>query len=222
VTVLAYTDGEEHFFDANNNNRYDPGELFEDLGRLYLDRDNNKIFESSYSTPTPPSTLESDTALTMPAGSVGTSACSTTDIAANPGLSVEGTCNGTWDGFTKVRRSIVVVFSGDAIGQPAAYSTTIPVTKRTQTVSASASAVTALLADLDGNPLPADATTAVEVILANDTSTCSALLADTTIGNASEPTQHTAALTTCGTGDRIKFVVTAPNGRVSSYTVAVP
>ena len=221
VTVLAYTDGEEHFFDANNNNRYDPGELFEDLGRIYLDRDNNKVFEGAY-TNLQTGSLESDNALSMPAGSIGALTCGTTDIAANPGLSVEGTCNGTWDGFTKVRRSIVVVFSGDAIGQPAAYSTTIPVTKRTQTVSASASAVTALLADLDGNPLPADATTAVEVILANDTSTCSALLADTTIGNASEPTQHTAALTTCGTGDRIKFVVTAPNGRASSYTVAVP
>ena len=221
VTVLAYTDGEEHFFDANNNNRYDPGELFEDLGRIYLDRDNNKVFEGAY-TNLQTGSLESDNALSMPAGSIGSLTCGTTDIAANPGLSVEGTCNAIWDGFTKVRRSLVVVFSGDAIGQPGSYSTTIPVSKRTQTVSANASAVTALLADLDGNPLPADATTAVEVILANDTSTCSALLADTTIGNASEPTQHTAALTTCGTGDRIKFVVTAPNGRVSSYTVAVP
>lgn len=221
VTVLAYTDGEEHFFDANNNNRYDTGELFEDLGRIYLDRDNNKIFEGAY-TNLQTGSLEGDNALSMPAGSIGALACSTTDIAANPGLSVEGTCNGTWDGFTKVRRSIVVVFSGDAVGQPASYSATIPATKRTQTVSASSGAVTALLADLDGNPLPADATIAVEVILANDTSTCTATLGDTAIGNALEPTQHTATLTTCGTGDRIKFVVTAPNGKVSSYTVAVP
>jgi hypothetical protein len=165
--------------------------------------------------------LESDSALSMSAGSVGGLGCTTTDLAANPGLSVENTCNGTWNGSTKVRRSIVVVFSGDAIGQPASYSTTIPLTKRTQTFSASSSAVTVLLADLDGNPLPADATLAVEVILVNDTSTCTATLSDTMIGNTSEPTQHTAALTTCGTGDRIKFVVTAPNGRVSSYSVTL-
>jgi hypothetical protein len=134
---------------------------------------------------------------------------------------VEGTCNATWDGFTKVRRSIVVIFSGDTIGQPGSYDPTIPATKRTQTVSASSGAVTVLLADLDGNPLPADATLAVEVILANDTSTCAATLAGTTIANASEPTQHTANLTTCGTGDTIKFVLTAPNGRVSSYSVTL-
>lgn len=221
MTVLAYTDGEEHFFDANNNNRWDSTESFEDLGRLYLDRDNNKVFQAAYINVQTQS-LESDTALSMPAGSVDAKACSATDIAANPGLSVEGTCNGTWDGFTKVRRSIVVVFSGDAIGQPAGYSITIPVTKRTQTVSASSSAVTVQLADLDGNPLPADATIAVKVILANDTSTCAATLGDTTIGKDLEPTRHTAALTTCGTGDKIQFVVTAPNSRESSYAVAVP
>ena len=219
--MLAYTDGEEHFFDANNNNRYDLGETFEDLGRLYLDRDNNKVFEAAYNN-LQTGSLESDNALSMPAGSVGALVCSTTDIAANPGLSVEGTCNGTWNGFTKVRRSIVVVFSGDSIGQPGSYDATIPLSKRTQTVSASSSAVTALLADLDGNPLPADATIAVQVILANDTSTCTATLADTTIGNSLEPRQYTAELKTCGAGDRVKFVVTAPNGKVSSYTVAIP
>ena len=224
VTVLAYTDGEEHFFDANNNNRYDLGETFEDLGRLYLDRDNNKVFEAAY-TNLQTGSLESDSALSMPAGSIGALTCSITDIAANPGLSVESTCNGTWNGFTKVRRSLVLVFSGDAIGQPTgpvSYNATIPVSKRTQTVSANSSAVTVRLADLDGNPLPADATMAVEVTLANDTSTCTATLADTKIGDALEPTQHTAELKTCGTGDRIKFVVTAPNSKVSSYTVVVP
>ena len=224
VTVLAYTDGEEHFFDANNNNRYDLGETFEDLGRLYLDRDNNKVFEAAY-TNLQAGSLESDSALSMPAGSIGALTCSITDIAANPGLSVESTCNGTWNGFTKVRRSLVLVFSGDAIGQPTgpvSYNATIPLSKRTQTVSANSSAVTVRLADLDGNPLPADATMAVEVTLANDTSTCTATLADTKIGDALEPTQHTAELKTCGTGDRIKFVVTAPNSKVSSYTVVVP
>ncbi len=48
MTVLAYTDGEEHFFDTNSNNRWDSTESFEDLGRLYLDRDNNRVFEAAY------------------------------------------------------------------------------------------------------------------------------------------------------------------------------
>lgn len=221
VTVLAYTDGEEHFFDSNNNNRFDPGETFEDLGRLYLDKDDNKIFEGAY-TNLQTGSLESDNALSMPLGSVGAMTCSPTDIAANPGLSVEGTCNGTWDGFTKVRRSIVIVFSGDTIGQPGSYDSTIPTAKRTQTVSASATSVLVQLADLDGNPLPSDATIAVEVTLANDTSTCTATLADTVIGFTREPTRHTAALTTCTRGDQINFVVTAPNSRVSRYVVPVP
>ena len=228
VTVLAYTDGEEHFFDANNNNRFDLGETFEDLGRIYLDRDSNKVFEASYAN-LQTGSLESDTPFSMPAGSfsvpdpndLNATKCSDPSIAANPGLSVESTCNRNWDGFTKVRRSIVVVFSGDRIGT--VYDVSIPLTKQTRTIGTpNSSSITVQLADEDGNPLPADATIAVEVILANDTSTCTATLGDTVIGNASEPTQHSAALTTCGTGDRIKFVVTAPNGRVSSYTVAVP
>ena len=88
-------------------------------------------------------------------------------------------------------------------------------------INPTACSVTVQLADLDGNPLPADATIAAKVILATDTSTCTATLADTTIGNALEPTQHTAVLKTCGTGDGVEFVVTAPNGKASSYSVVV-
>jgi hypothetical protein len=221
VTVLAYTDGEEYFFDADFNNRQNGSEPFEDLGRIYIDKDENQNFDASY-TNLKTGSLESDAALSMPTGSIGTAICSTTDIAANPGLSVEQTCNGAWDGFTKVRRSIVVVFSGDAIGQPGNYDATIPAAKRTQTVSSSTGAITVQLADLNGNPLPADATLAVEVVMLDpSTGTCAATLPDTVIGNAREPTRHTANLATCVAGDRVQFVATA-GGKSSRYSVTVP
>ena len=41
-------DGEEYFIDANNNNRYDEGELFEDLGVHFMDKDENLKFDASY------------------------------------------------------------------------------------------------------------------------------------------------------------------------------
>jgi hypothetical protein len=221
VTVLAYTDGEEYFFDADFNNRQNGSEPFEDLGRIYIDKDENQTFDANY-TNLQTGSLENDTALSMPSGSISTATCSPTDIAANPGLSVEGTCNGVWDGFTKVRRSIVIVFSGDAIGQPGNYDGTIPAAKRTQTVSSSTGAITVQLADLNGNPLPADATLAVEVVMFDPlTGTCAATLPDTVIGNAREPTRHTANLATCVTGDRVLFVVTA-GGKSSRYSVTVP
>ncbi|MEY4906844.1 MAG: hypothetical protein RL260_562 [Pseudomonadota bacterium] len=42
VTVLAYAQGEESFIDANKDNVYTVGEDFEDLGPLFIDKDENK------------------------------------------------------------------------------------------------------------------------------------------------------------------------------------
>jgi hypothetical protein len=41
VTVIAIADGEEAFFDANGNGRYDAGEPFIDLGEPYVDQNDN-------------------------------------------------------------------------------------------------------------------------------------------------------------------------------------
>jgi hypothetical protein len=222
VTVLAYTDGEEHFFDANNNNRYDPGELFEDLGRIYLDRDNNKVFEASYSN-LQTGSVDGDTSQSMPAGSVGALSCSVADVAANPGLSVEGTCNGAWNGFTKVRRSLVIVFSGDAIGQPGNYSATIPVAKRTRTVAIDPAKrrVEVQLADLDGNPLPADAELSAKGVPAITGGACTATINGSVIGNSIEPTSHIATWESCVTGDTIQISVKVGTTE-SFYEVLVP
>lgn len=47
ITVTAYAQGEESFDDgADGNNRYTVGEVFQDLGKVYLDRDENGVMDT--------------------------------------------------------------------------------------------------------------------------------------------------------------------------------
>lgn len=119
VTVLAYADGEESFVDANGDNRYTAGEAFEDLGRPYLDKTEDRKFTSSFTT-LQTVTNDGEQQYPMPNNEVGRAgvACDASSELANPGLSVANTCDGVWTGAVKVRRSLVVVFSGGEIGQP--------------------------------------------------------------------------------------------------------
>lgn len=220
VTVLAYADGEEYFIDANNNNRYDAFELFEDLGAPYIDKDESGVFASAY-TNLVTGTNEGEVTYPTSAGATGTSAC---PVNSNVGLSVARTCNSVWNGYTKVRREIVIVFSGGEIGQPGFYSPTIPAAYQTAVLGASRSAVVVRLADYDGNPLPADASLSVEVI-PNGASSCSATLLGSVIGSTTEPTSHAATLKDCIAGDFILFKVTVSAGgatKISSFGVSVP
>ncbi|MDB5845935.1 MAG: hypothetical protein JWP79_3245 [Polaromonas sp.] len=225
VTVLAYADGEEYFIDKKDtitgiyNNRYDAGELFEDIGSPYIDKDESGAFVSSYKNLVT-NTDDGETFYPMPAGSTGNTAC---PLNSNAGLSVGATCNGVWDGYTKVRRQIVIVFSGGEIGQPNSYDSTIPGKHRTQVISQSKGAIAVQLSDYDGNPLPADASLSVGVI--PSTSACKATLQGTQIGSTTEPTIHTATLETCATGDVIRFNASVAGGngtKESSFDVAVP
>jgi len=225
VTVLAYADGEEYFIDKQDaitgiyNNRYDTGELFEDIGSPYIDKDESGAFVSSYKNLIT-NTDDGETFYPMPTGSTGGTACPTN---SNAGLSVEATCNGKWDGQTKVRRQIVIVFSGGEIGQPGAYDSTILGKYRTQVLFKSKAAITVQLADYDGNPLPADAALSVTVIPSS--SSCKATLAETQIGSTTEPTIHQASLETCSTGDIVRFKASVTGGsgtKESSFDVTVP
>jgi hypothetical protein len=217
VTVLAYTDGEEHFIDANSNNRYDAGELFEDLGLPYLDKDESRTFVSSY-TNLVTGTSEGETSYPLPSGASGAQAC---PANANIGLSVAGTCNGTWDGNTKVRRALVIIFSGGELGQPGGYHATIPATYQTAVLAASTGAVTVRLSDYNGNPLPADTALTVQTFPAVSAGACSATLDGSTVGSTIEPTQHTATLKSCVSGDMVRFTATV-SGKASSLSVVVP
>lgn len=217
VTVLAYTDGEEHFIDANNNNRYDAGELFEDLGLPYLDKDESRAFVAAY-TNLVTGTNDGESSYPLPAGASGALAC---PVNSNIGLSVAGTCNGTWDGNTKVRRALVIIFSGGEIGQPGGYDATIPAIHQTEVLAASAGAVTVRLSDFNGNPLPADTALTVQTFPVVAAGTCSATLQGATVGSTIEPTLHTATLKSCATGDMVRFTATV-SGRASSLSVVVP
>jgi hypothetical protein len=227
VTVLAYTDGEESFVDKPDavtglyNNRYDEdkNELFEDLGSPYIDKDESGAFVSAY-TNLVTGTNEGESFYPMPTGTTGDKACPDN---SNVGLSVAMTCNKKWDGYTKVRRQITIVFSGGEIGQPGGYHATIPGKYQTQVIFKSKASIVVQLADYDGNPLPADAALSVAVIPSS--SSCKATLAGTQIGSTTEPTIHQASLETCSTGDIVSFKVSVTGGsgtKESSFDVAVP
>lgn len=231
VTVLAMADGEESFVDKNNNNRYDPGELFEDLGVPFMDKNEDGVLTVTYKNRIT-NTDEGEVSYPIAAAAVGSTACPSN---SNFGLSQPGTCNGVWNGSgtkpdgsrytpTKVRRSIVIVFSGAEIGQPGQYDASIPLASRTAVLFSSRSSIIVRLADLDGNPLPADATLGVSV-RKPDTSNCTAKLLDSVIGNSTEPTVHEAILEKCSGGETVEFTVVATSGTASKssmFTVTVP
>ncbi len=219
VTILAYADGEEDFIDANNNNRYDSGEKFEDMGIPFLDKDENKTFTPAYKNLVT-GTDEGEVTYPIQASAVGTQACSSN---TNVGLSQANTCNGKWDGYGKVRRSITVVFSGGEIGSPSSYDATIPANKRTALLSLSSSGFDIRLADLDGNPLPADASLSVSVV--GTAGTCVPTIGGTSIGSSTEPTEHRVTLAGCASGQTIAVKVAVTSGSInktSQINVTVP
>ncbi|MBK9574924.1 MAG: hypothetical protein IPO43_20650 [Rhodoferax sp.] len=222
VTITAFMDGEEYFIDANNNNRYDEGELFEDLGVHFMDKDENLKFDASYKNLVT-LTDEGEVTYPIPEAAVGTKACPTN---SNIGLSKADTCNGKWDRLTKVRNSVVVIFSGDEIAPPGAYDVTIPTNKRTEVLSASRTGISLRLADHNGNPMPADATLATEVIPLTTDSKCAAKGFEGVYGSTTEPRNFGANLVDCVAGDIVNFYVTVstPTGasKKTGISVTVP
>lgn len=222
VTILAFMDGEEYFIDGNNNNRYDEGELFEDLGVQFMDKDENLQFDASYKNLVT-LTDEGEVTYPIPDAAIGTKACPTN---SNIGLSRANTCNGKWDRLTKVRSSAVVVFSGDSVAPPGSYDDSIPANKRTEIVSATRTGITLRIADHNGNPLPADATLSTEIFPLTSDSKCTAKGFDGVYGSTTEPQIFGANLTDCVAGDAVAFYVTVstPTGatKKTGLLVTVP
>ncbi|MBN1365344.1 MAG: hypothetical protein JW976_11110 [Syntrophaceae bacterium] len=101
VTILAYAVGEKSFADSNGNNSYDSGETFYDLGDIYLDTNENGVW---------------DTSEQYISYASGTDACLTRPSAAALPYgwdvsSKENTCDIIW-GINYVRRSAVIALSG--------------------------------------------------------------------------------------------------------------
>jgi hypothetical protein len=103
VTVTAYALGEESFLDSNGNNIWDAGELYQDLGDVFKDRNFNGVYNSAEDEYVPLKISNSD--LCTP---------STELLALDPSIpSVPGTCSRSWSGAGQVyvRRALVTVFS---------------------------------------------------------------------------------------------------------------
>ncbi|MEY5098244.1 MAG: hypothetical protein RJA36_963 [Pseudomonadota bacterium] len=231
VTVLAMADGEESFVDKNNNNRYDPGELFEDLGVPFMDKNEDGILTLAYKN-RGNNTDEGEVSFPIATAAIGSSACPGN---SNVWLSQPGTCNQAWNGSgtkpdgsryvpTKVRRSIVIVFSGGEIGQPGGYDASIPTDNQTSALESRRTFIKVRLADWNGNPLPADA--AISVVMHKPSaSQCTATLLGSTIGNSIEPTEHVAQLENCSGGESVDFTVDVNVGsatKTSVFNVTVP
>lgn len=233
VTVLAYADGQEAFVDTNQNNRYDLGEVHEELGRPFIDLDENGTFQPNAITQLVRGGSVLEQSFPLPAGVEGTDDCSSVSQAGvDHGLSVDKTCNKKWDSFTKVRRKIIIVFSGGEIGVPTGdgtscvngtgdkgFNLSIPCDKRTRMITTTSSLMTARISDYNGNPLPADATLSYEVSPVIDGCEVTPLVSGN-YGNTTEPIDMSAALKNCASGS-LAFKVTV-DGKTTSFDQAVP
>ena len=150
VTVTAYALGEESFVDANGNNVFDQGESWDDLGDVFVDNNENRIWElgeqsiqfsaSNISAcPSPPANGKLDNAASRP-----------------------GTCDGVW-GQAYVRRSMVIVLSGNTA------QTDTP--GHTLSMGQLCNATFPIrVFDLSGNPMPFGTTLSLSNVNVNDSS----------------------------------------------------
>lgn len=99
VVVVAYSLGEESFIDLNGNNFLDSGEVFNDLGNLFLDIDEDTSFDGG-----------AEQTIQFDAGN--NKACATGYTDSSPYAPMTpNTCDGRW-GAAHVRQSQIVVLSG--------------------------------------------------------------------------------------------------------------
>lgn len=183
VVILAYMDGEESFTDNNGNNRWDSGEPFNDIGTAYMDENesgNYALGEQTY-----------------PGGMVGASSCATTNYN---GISVAGTCDGSWSSSVKVRQRIVLTLSD---GQSSAIVT--------QLAARSLNGFDVRVADTNGNSMPTGTTVAATVV--TDASTCKvASVSPNKVRNSPNAGNHRISLNgdaACATA-KVEVTIVAP------------
>ncbi|HMV62027.1 MAG TPA: hypothetical protein PLN96_01180 [Zoogloea sp.] len=163
VAVLAYANGEESFDDANGNNLYDSGENFRDVGDIYVDNNEDGVWESP----------EQYFPFAGSSGNTSTgAACSTTYSGYATAKSKANTCNGKW-GQAQVRRDQVVVLSDSYVSNIYAITSNTTVSGGGVVVTdgfnfssgaACGASYTIRIADLNNNPLPAGTTVAISNI----------------------------------------------------------
>lgn len=214
VTVMAYTLGEESFQDTNGDNYYQSGEPFDDLGDIFLDRNESLAYEFGeqiiqYSS--------SNTSACINGMSIAMTTPNKLDMAA----SVPTTCDGVL-GAAHVRRSLVIVFSGSTAAAPLANPIILASTACNTSYPLS-------LADSNNNPLPAG--TRVEIInnmVYSGTSQETVTVYPSTVPNTSAagPTMHTIVLSNAPSScvgpptGTFGVLITSPGGvQTSSQTL---
>jgi hypothetical protein len=103
VSVLAYAIGEKSFVDANYNNKYDAGETFYDLGVMFLDKNEDGIWQAGEFNLPYDSPVGTHACTIQPSGDPLPAYYSTAPSKVN-------TCNQTW-GLNYVRRQRVITLS---------------------------------------------------------------------------------------------------------------
>jgi hypothetical protein len=93
VTIIAWTQGEEAFVDANHNGKYDQGELFVDEGDPYLDENDDNQYDQVVAN-----------------GQYEPRFCGATSAGVCPAYIPP---NGKWDAQTTIWAPTWIVFAGD-------------------------------------------------------------------------------------------------------------
>lgn len=184
VVILAYMDGEESFTDTNGNNRWDLGETWSDIGTAYMDENESGNYSSGEQT--------------YPGGMVGSNSCATN----YNGVSVGGTCDGTWSSSVKVRQRIVLTLSD---GQSSAVVT--------QLAARTVNGFDVRVADSNGNSMPTGTTVTAAVVTDGSACKVPSAVSPNKVRNSPNAGNHRISLNgdpACTTA-KVDITITTPN-----------
>lgn len=92
VKIMAYVEGPEPFTDVNGNRRYDVGEPYVDVGALFLDRNQNGIYDTGVDE-------------RIAGGQGGALTCAAT------AMTLANTCDGVWTSKVRLAQSMNLILT---------------------------------------------------------------------------------------------------------------
>lgn len=141
VVVVAYALGEESFFDTNGDNFFN-NEPYTNLGNVFVDRNENHIFDA-------------DTEEYIPFNTANSTACGTSLSTSPYAPSMAGTCDDQW-GSAHVRQNQIIVMSGSDAYASSTFPTPGFSANLNYSMGGSCESVFSVyLFDRNRNPLPA-------------------------------------------------------------------
>ena len=221
ITILAYAQGEESFDDLNQNNIYDLGEPYRNLGDAFVDDNENSTWGAG------------EREIQFQLGNVSACPSYPSDGRYYNAPYKAGTCDNIW-GRAHVRRTLVLVLSSYRIGTVAPSTFTFPSSPPLPAPQICSATFGFRLSDVNNNPMPAGATIAASsnVTYTNDTgetvkATVSfpqgadkVLSTDSAGGTFHAFTVEGSKCTSRLTGT-IGITVTSPSGSLDSKTITI-